>query len=73
MNSILDLLFGQSSEEVDFVGAWGSPLVVGLESGLEVRLNVHIKGLGLQLTIGWVVHTRHCLRRRQVMQVLCQL
>ena len=64
LNSILDLLFGQSSEEVDFVGAWGPPLVVSFKGGLEVRLNVHIKGLGFQLTIGWVVHARHRLRRR---------
>ena len=59
MNSIFNLLFGEGPEEVDFVCAWGSPLVVCLEGGLEVRLYVHIKRLRLKLTIWGVVNTWH--------------
>jgi hypothetical protein len=56
------LLLGQIAEESDFVLARGFPLVVRLESRLEVRLDVHVEGLGLELRVRRVVHAGHRFR-----------
>ena len=53
------LLFGQFAEEPDFVLARRFPLVVRLERRFEVRLDVDVEGLGLELRVRWVVHTWH--------------
>ena len=43
----LALLLSQRAEEADLLLAGWLPLVVRLEGGLEVRLDVDIEGLGL--------------------------
>ena len=73
MHSVLDLLFGEGAEEVDLLGAGGPPLVIRLERRLEVRLDVHVERLRLQLAVRRVVHTRDRLPLAQVVQVLRQL
>ena len=63
------LFFRQLAEELDLLlGGW-LPVIIRLERRLQVCFDVHIKGLGLQLRIRRVVHTRNDLRRSQVMQV----
>ena len=42
-----ELLFGQSTEEVDFILVRSFPLVVTLKGALEVSLDVHIERLRL--------------------------
>jgi hypothetical protein len=60
--AVLVLLLGEGAEEVDLVFAGGLPLVICFEGGLEVRFDVHIECLRLELTIGGVVDAGNGLR-----------
>ena len=59
----LFLLLGECAEEIDLLLAGRLPLVVRLESALEVRFDIYVEGLRLNLRVGRVVDARHRLRR----------
>ena len=63
------LLFSKLTEEIYLVLAWRLPLVVALERALQMRFNINVECLRLQLRIRWVVHSRGSLRRGQVVKV----
>ena len=59
----LGLLLRERAEEINLFLAGRLPLVVRLKRALQVRLDVHVERLRLQLRIRRVVHARHRLRR----------
>ena len=63
------LLFSKLTEEIYLVFAWRLPLVIALKCALQMRFNIHIECLRLQLRIRRVVYSRSSLRWGQVMKV----
>ena len=67
------LLSRQFPEELYFFLTGWLPIIVGLEGGFQMRFNIYIKCLWLELRVWRVVHARNRFSRGQMVQIRRQL
>ena len=63
------MFLGELSEEPNFLLAGWLPLIIRFECALQVRFDIDIKRLRLQMRVRRVIHAWNCLGRCQVVKV----
>ena len=67
------LFFCKLSEEIYFFDTCWFPVIIGLECALEMCFYIDIESLRFDLRIWWVIHSRNCFSRSQMMKIRCKL